>query len=47
MQDVTNDHEPVGGLRQRKKRATRAALAEAAIRLAAEHGAENVTVEAI
>ncbi|WP_431038352.1 TetR family transcriptional regulator [Streptomyces sp. P6-2-1] len=47
MQDVTNDHAPVGGLRQRKKRATRAALAEAAIRLAAEHGAENVTVEAI
>ncbi|MET8555577.1 TetR/AcrR family transcriptional regulator [Streptomyces sp. NPDC004959] len=47
MHDVTNDHAPVGGLRQRKKRATRAALAEAAIRLAAEHGAENVTVEAI
>ncbi|EFL03787.1 MULTISPECIES: TetR/AcrR family transcriptional regulator [Streptomyces] len=47
MQGVTNDHAPGGGLRQRKKRATRAALAEAAIRLAAEHGAENVTVEAI
>ncbi|MFB7425551.1 TetR family transcriptional regulator [Streptomyces hydrogenans] len=36
-----------GGLRERKKKATRAALAEAAVRLAAEHGVENVTVDAI
>ncbi len=35
------------GLRERKKRATRAALVTAAVRLAAEQGAENVTVDAI
>jgi AcrR family transcriptional regulator len=35
------------GLRERKKAATRQALHEAAVRLAAEHGVENLTVEAI
>ncbi|MFD0772686.1 TetR family transcriptional regulator [Streptomonospora algeriensis] len=35
------------GLRERKKAATRRALQRAAVRLAVEHGSENVTVEDI
>ncbi|MFD7896671.1 TetR/AcrR family transcriptional regulator [Streptomyces sp. NPDC059743] len=35
------------GLRERKKAATRQALHDAAVRLALEHGVENLTVEAI
>ncbi|MBA2945983.1 acyl-CoA-like ligand-binding transcription factor [Streptomyces himalayensis] len=38
---------PSPGLRERKKRATRDALADAALRMAAERGLENVTAEAV
>lgn len=41
---VTTD---AGGLRERKKRETRVALSWAAIRLAVEHGVDNVRVEDI
>ncbi|MEW2295860.1 helix-turn-helix domain-containing protein [Streptomyces sp. NPDC006743] len=47
MHIVAKEETAGGGLRERKKRATRAALTEAAVRLAAEHGVDKVTVETI
>lgn len=47
MQSVDEKVAPENSWRERKKRATRAALVEAAVRLAAEHGVEHVTVDAI
>ncbi|MGW3986325.1 TetR family transcriptional regulator [Streptomyces sp. NPDC004830] len=47
MQNMTDGKPAPAGLRERKKQATRAALVTAAVRLAAEQGAENVTVDAI
>lgn len=41
------DASPHGGLRERKKLAIRRALGSAAVRLAAERGLENVTIEDI
>ncbi|MFC4011705.1 TetR/AcrR family transcriptional regulator [Nonomuraea purpurea] len=38
---------PAAGRRERKKQATRVALRQAALRLAIQHGVENVTVEQI
>lgn len=47
MQDSTTVVDPVPGLRERKKRARREALIEAAHALVGAHGLEAVTVESI
>jgi AcrR family transcriptional regulator len=44
---MSNPQAPGTGLRERKKLATQEALAQAALRLAIEHGLENVRVEDI
>jgi AcrR family transcriptional regulator len=44
---MSNGHETGTGLRERKKLATREALAQAALQLAIEHGLDNVRVEDI
>jgi AcrR family transcriptional regulator len=45
--DVTTPTPPPSGLRERKKQATRQALREAALRLAVQHGPDQVRVEDI
>ncbi|TDC08395.1 TetR family transcriptional regulator [Nonomuraea longispora] len=47
MSEHTGAAPPVLGRRERKKQATRAALRDAALRLALRHGVDNVTVEQI
>ncbi|MBO0804774.1 MAG: TetR family transcriptional regulator [Nocardiopsaceae bacterium] len=47
MPDVPSSASSPGGLRMRKKRETRRALHDAALRLALEHGIEHATVEEI
>jgi AcrR family transcriptional regulator len=45
--DIAVTQSDQGGLRERKKRATREALHDAALRLTLEHGLEHLTVEEI